>query len=297
MKEWSNSKNIDFAAHVRSCSWEVTRGKSQIVGPEVGSQNWELVYCANCVHLSCVLTSTCESIVQRRVWRVEIGFEIWYCRYCISSRRSAAPYIISVTPMREDDTSRVDRNSLVNDCEEPIISIEWNWLLGPVEAIFMEAEMGGEREFLCDEATSGGSVKASFHGLRGLEHKINWMGGIAILMREKLQVYFLRVITVLFQKFFLASWNGFPSVFNIIFIYLHTQKTVLHVPGMPVCFMPARKLPYKKSSRTVDNSAIGMNPSLGVPPLTIICSPASLPLAPRLLTGFVTMFSGDATFP
>lgn len=87
--------------------------------------------------------------------------------------------------MREYDTSRVGRNSLLNDCEERTISIERNGILGPVEAIFMEAEMGREREFLHDEATSGSSVEASFHGLGGLEHKINWIGGIAVLMREK----------------------------------------------------------------------------------------------------------------
>lgn len=87
--------------------------------------------------------------------------------------------------MREYDTSRVGRNSLLNDCEERTVSIERNGILGPVEAIFMEAEMGSEREFLYNEATSGGSVKASFHGLGGLEHKINWIGGIAVLMRKK----------------------------------------------------------------------------------------------------------------
>lgn len=63
----------------------------------------------------------------------------------------------------------------------------------------MKAEMRSEREFLYNEATSGGSVEASLYGLRGLEHKVNWMGGIAVLMREKFQVYFLSVITVLFQ--------------------------------------------------------------------------------------------------
>lgn len=77
--------------------------------------------------------------------------------------------------------------------------------MGPVEAIFMKAEMRSEREFLYNEATSGGSVEASLHGLGGLEHKIDWMGGIAVLMREKFQVYFLRVITVLFQNFMLVS--------------------------------------------------------------------------------------------
>lgn len=87
--------------------------------------------------------------------------------------------------MREVDTSRIGRNSLFNDCEERTISIERNRILGPVKAIFMEAEMGCEREFLYNEATSGGSVKASFHGLWGLEHKINWIGGITVLMREK----------------------------------------------------------------------------------------------------------------
>lgn len=77
--------------------------------------------------------------------------------------------------------------------------------MGPVEAIFMKAEMRSEREFLYNEATSGGSVEASLHGLGGLEHKIDWMGGIAVLMREKFQVYFLRVITVLFHNFMLVS--------------------------------------------------------------------------------------------
>lgn len=69
----------------------------------------------------------------------------------------------------------------------------------------MKAEMRSEREFLYNEATSGGSVEASLHGLGGLEHKIDWMGGIAVLMREKFQVYFLRVITVLFHNFMLVS--------------------------------------------------------------------------------------------
>lgn len=87
--------------------------------------------------------------------------------------------------MREDDTSRVGRNSLLNDCEERTISIERNGILGPVKAIFMVAEIGCEREFLYNEATSGGSVEASLHGLRGLEYEINWIGGIAVLMREK----------------------------------------------------------------------------------------------------------------
>lgn len=160
-------------------------GKCHSVSLQVGSQYGKLINRAKCVSLSCVVTSTCESIVQLRVWRVEICFEIWDCRDRIPSRGSAAPYIISVTPMREDDTSRVDRNSLLNDCEERTISIERNGILGPVEAIFMEAEMGSEREFLHNEATSGGSVEASFHRLRGLEHKINWIGGITILMREK----------------------------------------------------------------------------------------------------------------
>lgn len=77
--------------------------------------------------------------------------------------------------------------------------------MGPVEAIFMKAEMRSKREFLYNEATSGGSVEASLHGLGGLEHKIDWMGGIAVLMREKFQVYFLRVITVLFHNFMLVS--------------------------------------------------------------------------------------------
>lgn len=63
----------------------------------------------------------------------------------------------------------------------------------------MEAEMRSEREFLYNEATSGGSVEASLHGLGGLEHKVNGMGGIPVLMREKFQIYFLRVITVLFK--------------------------------------------------------------------------------------------------
>lgn len=84
--------------------------------------------------------------------------------------------------MREDDTSRVGRNSLLNGCEERTISIERNGILGPVEAIFMKAEMGCEREFLYNEAASGGSIEASFHGLGGLEHKIHWIGCIAVLM-------------------------------------------------------------------------------------------------------------------
>lgn len=84
----------------------------------------------------------------------------------------------------------------------------------------------------------------------------------------------------------------------MLFVFFsHTQKIVLQVPGMPVCFMPARKLPYKKSFRTVANSAIGMNPSLGIPPLTIICRPASPPLAPLFFSGIKMIFSDDAIFP
>lgn len=69
----------------------------------------------------------------------------------------------------------------------------------------MKVEMRSEREFLYNEAVSGGSVEASLHGLGGLEHKIDWMGGVAVLMREKFQIYFLRVVTVLFKNFMLVG--------------------------------------------------------------------------------------------
>jgi hypothetical protein len=86
-------------------------------------------------------------------------------------------------------------------------------------------------------------------------------------------------------------------------MHSRTQKNAPQVPLTGVSFMPARKLPYRKSFRSLVISAMGINPLSGTPPRTISCTPGSPPrwlssLEPSVsLSGLVTTLAGEASLP
>lgn len=90
-------------------------------------------------------------------------------------------------------------------CQEPAVGIKRDRLSRPVETVFVKALLRRERELLHHEATGLGGVEAGEHGFGGLKNKVDWMGGVAILMREEFQVDFLGVVPVLFGIFCSAS--------------------------------------------------------------------------------------------
>lgn len=81
--------------------------------------------------------------------------------------------------------------------DELAVGIEGDRVWAPVEAVFMEAIVGGEGELLQVKGAGPGGIEAGTCGFGGLKDEIDRAGGLVILTREEFHINFLCVVTVL----------------------------------------------------------------------------------------------------
>ena len=214
------------------------------------------------------------------------------------------------------DASGLGGDGGVHGGEEEGVGVEGDEGGGPVEAVFVVGSGGGEGQGVEREGWGcGGGVGEGGDG--GLEDEVDGVGGcVGELAGEEFEVDFLGVVVVLCWEegggrgvSVLMGWGGRGGKERRKERRegegeeMHTQKKAPHVPGVPVNFIEARKLPYNISSRVLATSAIGMSPSCGIPPRTQSCNPGSPPKIPSpvqlllSLSGLATTFPRDAFLP
>ena len=168
--------------------------------------------------------------------------------------------------------------------KELAIRIVGNAIWGPVKAVFVIAISWAEPDW------RGAEELVSRDAIIGVndEEEVGSFGRILIEFREKLNVDFSAI------TFVLSVVSGSCHEHNRRLQEL-TKKKAPHVPSWGVYLIPARKLPYFISRRTVASSPLLTLPPRGSPALTRSSRPGSPPLTPVVPTspgrGFVMTFS------
>lgn len=127
--------------------------------------------------------------------------------------------------MGEGDVAGRGRDVGIHGSQEDAIGIEGDGVGCPVEAIFMDAVVGRERQLLHIKAAGFGGIKAVLQRFRRLEDQIDRVGAFVELGGEKFHIDFLGIIKVLWLH------SGISAA-RVTILY-HSRGNVEQSPHIP----------------------------------------------------------------